>query len=102
MEKKIVCPRCGKEEIWKAGKSSGKQQYQCKNCKKKFITELNYSEEFKRQAIQMFYEGNSTRAVGRIMGINKSTVYNWIKKLDGKLQNKNCTKENAVSKSKTT
>ena len=79
MEKKIVCPRCGKEEIWKCGKSGGKQQYQCKECRKKFITELNYSEKFKRQAIQIFYKGNSGRAVGRIIGINKSTVYNWIK-----------------------
>ena len=102
MEKKIICPKCGKEEIWKAGKSGGKQQYQCKNCKKKFITDKNYSEEFKRQAIQMFYEGNSTRAVGRIMGINKSTVYNWIKKLDEKLQNTDCTEENTVAESKTT
>ena len=30
------------------------------------------------------------------MGINKSTVYNWIKKLDEKLQNSGCTKENNV------
>ena len=91
-----------KEEIWKCGKSGGKQQYQCKNCKRKFITELNYSEEFKRQAIEIFYEGNSTRAVGRIMGINKSTVYNWIKKWDEKLQNTDCTGKNTVAESKTT
>ena len=93
MEKKIVCPRCGKEEIWKAGKPRGKQQYQCKNCKKKFITDKNYSKEFKEKAIAIFYEGNSGRAVGRIMGINKSTVYNWIKKLNEKLQNTNHTKK---------
>ena len=72
MENKIICPRCGKEEIWKAGRPRGKQQYQCKNCRRKFITELNYSEEFKREAIQIFYEGNSERAIGRIKGINKS------------------------------
>ena len=36
---KIKCPKCGKEEIWKSGKTGGKQQYQCKSCKKKFITE---------------------------------------------------------------
>ena len=102
MENKIICPRCGKEEIWKAGRPRGKQQYQCKNCRRKFITELNYSEEFKRQAIQMFYKGNSTRAVGIIMGINKSTVCNWIKKLDEKLQNTDCTEENTVAESKTT
>ena len=67
-----------------------------------FITEVNYSEKFKRQAIQMFYEGNSGRAVGRIMGINKSTVYNWIKKLDKKIQNIDCTEENTVAEAKTT
>ena len=78
---KIKCPKCGKEEIWKSGKTGGKQQYQCKSCKRKFITEKNYSEESKDKAIAIFYEGNS----GRIMGINKSTVYNWIKKLDEKL-----------------
>ena len=86
MEKKIKCPRCGKEEIWKAGKPKGKQQYQCKKCRRKFITELNYSEEFKREAIQILYEGNSGRAVGRIMGINKSTVYNWVKKMNEKTE----------------
>ena len=86
LENKIICPRCGKEEIWKAGTPRGKQQYQCKNCRRKFITELNYSEEFKREAIQIFYEGNSGRAVGRIKGINKSTVYNWIKKLNERTQ----------------
>lgn len=86
MENKIICPRCGKDEIWKAGTPRGKQQYQCKNCRKKFITELNYSKEFKEKAIQIFYEGNSGRAVGRIMGINKSTVYNWIKKLNEKTE----------------
>ena len=45
----------------------------------------------------MFYEGNSGRAVGRIMGINKSTVYNWIKKLDEKIQNTDCAEENTVA-----
>lgn len=85
MEKKR-CPECGNEEVWKAGKPKGKQQYQCKKCRRKFITEKNYSEEFKRRAIQIFYEGNSGRAVGRLMKINKSTVYNWIKELNKEIE----------------
>ena len=102
MENKIICPRCGKEEVWKAGRPRGKQQYQCKNCRRKFITELNYSEEFKREAIQIFYEGNSGRAVGRIKGINKSTVYNWIKKLNKKIQKEaTVDEENKSTESKT-
>ena len=102
METKIKCPKCGKEEIWKSGKTGGKQQYQCKSCKRKFITEKNYSEEFKQKAIAIFYEGNSGRAVGRIMGINKSTVYNWIKKLDEKLQDVDYTEENLAVQAKQT
>ena len=86
MENKIICPRCRKEEVRKAGTPRGKQQYQCKNCRRKFITELNYGDKFKREEIEIFYEGNSERAVGRIKGINKSTVYNWIKKYKRKLQ----------------
>ena len=100
MEPKIKCPKCGKEEIWKSGKTGGKQQYQCKSCKRKFITEKNYSEEFKQKAIAIFYEGNSGRAVGRIMGINKSTVYNWIKKLDEKLQDVDSVEENIAVETK--
>ena len=38
------------------------------------------------------------RAVGRIMGINKSTVYNWIKKLDEKLQDVESVEENIAVK----
>ena len=72
-------PECGNEEIWKAGKTRGKQQYQCKQCKRKFIRELNYGEESKRKIIQIFYEVTSGRAVGILIKINKSTVYNWIK-----------------------
>ena len=80
----IKCPKCGSEKTWKVGKPKGKQQYQCKECKRKFFTEFSFSPEFKNKAIQIFYEGNSGRAVGRLMGINKSTVYNWIKALDNK------------------
>ena len=38
----------------------------------------------------MLYEGKSGRAVGRIMGINKSTVYNWVKKAGGKIKSSRC------------
>ena len=83
MENKIKCPRCGNDEVWKAGEHMVKQQYECK---KKFITEINYTNEFKQKAIKMLYEGNSERAVGRIMGINKSTFYNGVKKAEEKIK----------------
>ena len=77
----------------KSREPRGKQQYQCKECERKFITELNYSKEFKQKAIAIFYEGNSGRAVGRIMGINKSTVYNWIKELDEEIESSKLEEE---------
>lgn len=77
--KKIICPKCGSEDICKEGKPNGKQQYQYKKCRRKFIT---YSEEFKREAIQIFYEENSGRAVGRLIEINEFTVYNRIRALN--------------------
>ena len=58
MKKRIKCPRCGKEEIRKAGKPRGKQQYQGKVCKREFITEAIYKKEFKEKVIKIFYEGN--------------------------------------------
>ena len=67
---------------------------------KKIQNWKNYSEEFKQKAIAIFYEGNSGRAVGRIRGINKSTVYNWIKKLDEKLQDVESVEENIAVQAK--
>lgn len=42
------------EEIGKREKSGWKQQYQCETFKRKFITEKNYSENFKQKAIVIF------------------------------------------------
>ncbi len=50
-----------------------------------------------QKAIAIFYEVNSGRAVGRVMGINKSTVCNWIKKLDKKA----CSQEQVTEKPQT-
>ncbi len=69
--KKIKRPRCRNEKVCKVGKPKGKPQHQCKKRKRKFITELNYDEELKKNTIQIFYEGNSRRVLGRIMKINK-------------------------------
>lgn len=79
------CKRCkeNKNQI-KLGKTkAGSQRYKCKNCGKVYIPkpkERTYSEEVKKQAIKLYMEGNSGRAVGRILGIGKNTCLYWIKK----------------------
>ena len=46
---------------------------------KVYILDVRYSPEFKLQAIKAYFEGNSGRAVGRITGISKNTIWVWIK-----------------------
>ena len=60
-------------------KTKRKVEISVKKLQKEVHNRKNYSEEFKRQAIQIFYEGNSEKAVGRLIKINKSTVYNYKK-----------------------
>ena len=57
---------------------------------------LNYTKEFKQKAIKMLCEGNSGRAVGRIMGINKSRVYDWVKKAEEKIKSSSCEDERSA------
>ena len=39
-----------------------------------------YSEEMRERAIKTYYSGVSGRGVGKIFGMSKANVYNWIKK----------------------
>jgi transposase-like protein len=36
-----------------------------------------YSEEEKKEALQLLIAGNSGRKVGKILGMNKSNTYRW-------------------------
>lgn len=85
--KKRICPRCGATENQvKNGKNpSGTQKIYCKQCKKTYTPEskkIAYDEDIRDQALKLYYSGVSGRGVGRILGINKDNVYNWIKKSD--------------------
>ena len=77
------CRICGSDEPQYAHGASrkGEARYRCKSCKKTYtLTEPKYSEEFKKAAIKVYLEGNSGRAVGRIMGISKNTIWGWLQK----------------------
>ena len=75
---------------------AGSQKYKCKVCGKVYTPkpkERNYSEEIKRQAIKLYMEGNSGRAVGRILGISKNTCLYWIRKYAKKIEDKKVSNE---------
>ena len=79
------CPVCGKAKNQvNAGKNrSGTQRCFCGDCKKYYTPNpkmREYPEETKQQALKIFYTGTSGRGVGKIFGMSKANVYNWLKK----------------------
>jgi transposase-like protein len=88
VDAKRRCPKCGKAENQvNAGKNrSGTQRCICNDCKYKYT--LNgktraIPEETREKALRIYYSGVSGRGVGKILGMGKSNVLNWIKKNSG-------------------
>ena len=80
-----TCPKCGseKEKIKRGFNRSGTQRIMCAECGIRFTLEpkkREYSEEIRALALKIYYSGTSGRGVGKILGMSKANVYNWIKK----------------------
>ena len=83
--REMKCPKCGqtKKQVKKGYNRSGTQRIQCKECAKTYTINPKkraYPEETREMAIKMYYSGVSGRGVGKVLGMNKANVYNWIKK----------------------
>ena len=83
----VICPNCGSNRIIKAGKSTkGIQRYTCQNkdCPtKSFMQEYcykAYEPGIKKQVIDMAINGSGIRDTARVLGINKNTVIDTLKK----------------------
>jgi transposase-like protein len=79
------CPECNAEDgQMKNGKNrSGTQRLVCRHCKKSYTLEPKqnaYDEETRALALKIYYAGSSGRGVGKVLGMSKANVYNWIKK----------------------
>lgn len=86
IEEGKICSNCKKQENQvKIGYNrSGTQRCRCKECGTRYTLnpkKHEYSDETKEFAMKMYYSGVSGRGVGKILGMNKANVYNWIKKL---------------------
>jgi transposase-like protein len=60
---------------------SGSQRYRCGVCHRVYTPEPNlngYPAETHMLAIRMHLEGNSKRAIGRVLKVNHQTVVNWV------------------------
>ena len=79
------CPKCGQSvnQIKKGYTVSGTQRCMCKDCWVYYSLnpkQRAYSEETRLLAMKMYYTGTSGRGVGKVLGMSKANVYNWIKK----------------------
>ena len=71
----------------KSGKNGiqpiGTQRCMCKECGTRYTIApkiREYPEGARELAIKMYYFGGSGRGVGKVLGMSKANIYNWIKK----------------------
>lgn len=77
------CRVCGSTNLIKKGfEKNGNPRVKCKDCNSVRVAELRpiYTEERKAEIIKAYQERASLRGVGRIYGVAKQTLSNWIKK----------------------
>ncbi|MCP4269439.1 MAG: IS1 family transposase [Candidatus Brocadiaceae bacterium] len=79
----LKCPNC--KAITKQSKygftKSHSQRYRCQHCQKSYTPEKKlrgYTEEIRKQAIQMYIDGVNFRRIGRFLGVHHQTVINWV------------------------
>lgn len=85
IEENKKCPKCGiiDNQVKRGYNRSGTQRCMCKECGITYTIgpkKREYSEETRKLAIKMYYSGVSGRGVGKVLGMDKANVYNWIKK----------------------
>ena len=88
LSQEITCPVCGcrGNQSKKGYNRSGTQRCICKECGATHTLnpkQREYSKETKEAAIKAYYSGATGREVGRLFGMSKANVYNWIKKNHG-------------------
>ena len=79
----VRCPDCKSNWVVKNGKDRGKQTYLCRDCNRRQTPSGNrrfYPEATKKMAAAMYKEGSGASAIGRVLGVNVSTVQSWVKK----------------------
>lgn len=77
------CPFCQHDEyVIKSGLNhTGSQRYRCQQCRRYFTPDPKpegYDGSVRTQALKLYLEGTSFRAIGRLLGLHHQTVSNWI------------------------
>ena len=77
------CPKCGDadSQVSYGYNRAGTRRSKCKLCGTQYTLEpknKTYSEDVRERAIRAYYSGVSGRGVGKMFGMSKANVYNWI------------------------
>jgi transposase-like protein len=88
-EETRVCPKCGsREKQYGIGKTSaGSRRYRCAICRREYTPnpkKQKYTQSERKEALRLLLLGNSGRAVGKALGMNKSNAYRWAKEAQKK------------------
>jgi len=89
-----TCKFCHSHNIMKYGKKNGKQNYMCKDCKRKFVynadfEDLKYNPKIIALTLDLYFKGISLRKISEHLkqfyelNIAHMTIYNWIAKYVG-------------------
>ncbi len=83
-EKRPACPNCGQTRgVVRAGLNNkgGNQRLRCQKCQRYFTEQhwpKGYDRALREQALKLYLEGVSLRAIGRVLGVHHQSVANWI------------------------
>lgn len=80
----VVCSHCQSDDVKRDGRTpAGKQRYKCKSCGR--VSRENpqherYSAAQKEQILRAYNERPSMRGIGRVFGVSRPTLIDWLKK----------------------
>lgn len=82
-EQDITCPKCYRDEdqIRDGFTRARSQRYRCRHCGCRYTPyplQHGYDEEVRLQALHLYLEGMSYRAIARLLDVNHQSVANWI------------------------
>src|ERR1051326_6397625 len=77
------CPHCESPHSVRKGGDyrAGPQRYRCLTCQRNFTPfpkEQGHGAAIHAQAVQLYLEGMSQRAIGRLLGVVHQSVANWV------------------------
>lgn len=78
----MECPKCSNKKNKKDGFVLQRQRYKCSFCGYRFsvIKKKGTAEKYtKRQALELYLEGYSTRSISKLLGISHVSICSWMK-----------------------